>query len=212
LRGRGGSDAGYDFAVNPQQPCPPQFPNGYQPQPPRKKSKAWWIVLLALSPFVICIVGLVAGAVGGAFSGGDDSAGAPSTNATGTPVAPRVTTVRPAIACESAPPGVVGYLNASLSNQGYSLANAQQVTRAENGDQYVGGDIMQGDRRISSSDVWLVRGGVTYALSSDARKLSGVGDGRDLPGPKPAMSVGPSAGDDWGFGVQECVNTARRGR
>lgn len=188
----------------------------YSPQQRKKPVSPWvWIGLILV---IIAVAWAGCAALVGRQSEPSRAAAPAATTSTRVTAAFPITTsatvatsrASAPVACETAPSGVVGFLNAALSDGGYSLALAQQVTRPANGDQYIGGDIMRGETRVSSSDVWLIREGVPYALSSDARKLSGLVDGRRLPGPKPTTLLGPSAGDEWGSGVQECVNAARR--
>ncbi|MGY1865267.1 hypothetical protein [Nocardia gipuzkoensis] len=61
---------------------------------------------------------------------------------------------------------------------------------------------MQGTRKVSSADVWIVDGPAVYALSSDARRRTTLPDGRQV----------ASAGDNYGTKVQGCVTTAERTR
>lgn len=184
--------------MNPQQPYPVQPPQA--PQSPKKGTRPWlWLGAIAVA------LALLWGGCAVAMKGEGKTARTATTSrptAVGVDATARATAASaPAVRCESAPDGSVAFLNAALSNKGYSLANAQQVTAA-NGDRYVGGDIMRGGVKASSADVWLLRADVPYALSSDARKLSGLADGRGL----------ASAGDEWGSAVQECVVAAGRGK
>ncbi|MGX7730897.1 hypothetical protein ACWPOB_16730 [Rhodococcus sp. 2H158] len=75
----------------------------------------------------------------------------------------------------------------------------------EDGVTYVAGNIHDspGDR-VSSADVWALRSGALFSLSSDARSRSAAVDGRDV--------LGLSAGDEYGSLVQDCVVTSVRNR
>ncbi|CAM3538544.1 hypothetical protein TSOC111612_01575 [Tsukamurella ocularis] len=196
--------------MNPQ---PPQYPSGYPPpQPPKKATSPWvWIGLIVL------VLALLLGACVGLGSMVSDSkvkvestvatfGAAPTSDkavASGVPTTPRV-----AARCEEVPSGTLGFLGAVLGNEGLSLAMPQQVT-APNGDRYVAGHIMRGAERVSSSDVWLVRSDVTYALTTDARKYSGLADGRRIGGGADRTMTGAvSAGDAYGEAVQACVLAA----
>ncbi len=192
-------------------PEPPQYPSAYPPpRPPKKPTSPWgWIALIVL--VVALLLGSCVGL--GSMITVDDEENAPTAlgsaptssgaDASAAPTSPRV-----AARCEEVPSGTLGFLGAALGNEGLSLAMAQQVT-APNGDRYVAGHIMRGDERVSSSDVWLVRSAVTYALSTDARKYSGLADGRRIGGGADRTMTGAvSAGDAYGEAVQACVLAA----
>ena len=76
--------------------------------------------------------------------------------------------------------------------------NAQSVTAP--GDMtYIGGNIEAADGvRTPRADVWLVRHGAVFALSSDARRRTLLPDGSDF----------ASAGDEYGVAVIDCVREA----
>ncbi len=95
-------------------------------------------------------------------------------------------------------------MNSYLAPTGQTLADTF-VVESPAGYTYLGGNIMEGETKNSSADVWIAEDGlVTYALSGSAREeTQELEDGRDL---------GLSAGDDYGLAVQECTIAAFRAR
>lgn len=65
---------------------------------------------------------------------------------------------------------------------------------------YLGANIIQGQDRVSSADVWVKADGALYALSGSANELSDFPDARD--------ELGLSAGNKHGQRVQDCVIAA----
>ncbi|GAB4586930.1 hypothetical protein [Nocardia sp. IFM 10818] len=120
--------------------------------------------------------------------------------------AARDTTTTPAFApgqarsplCKAVPDQYLSVINASFNQSTYQLGNPWSI---QDGDRWwIGGHIMDGDRRVSSADVWVADGPLLVSLSGGARRNSTLLDGRDL------LSL--SAGDEEGIAVQNCV-TAR---
>lgn len=109
-----------------------------------------------------------------------------------------------AAACKPASQALIDQVDAHLARTGQTLADAFVVDSPE-GYQYVGGNIMEGETKNSSADVWIAQDGwVIYALSGSAREETPqLADARDL---------GLSAGDEYGQAVQECTITAERAR
>lgn len=103
-----------------------------------------------------------------------------------------------------APQDLVDQVNAQLAPSGQHLMDTFVVDSPE-GYQYVGGNIMEGETKNSSADVWIAKDGfVIYALSGSAREETPqLGDGRDL---------GLSAGDEYGEPVMGCTVAAERAR
>ncbi|WP_336819873.1 hypothetical protein [Gordonia sp. MMO-8] len=97
--------------------------------------------------------------------------------------------------CKAAPDATVALITAALTDSGLSLANAQAVD-GEDGAVYIAANIMQGDKREHSAEVWATKDGKTVALSSNARSETSLRDGRKL---------GLSAGDSYGSAAQQCV-------
>lgn len=116
-----------------------------------------------------------------------------------TPAQPPPVPVLPAN-CVVASQDLVDQVNAQLG--GPTLSETFVIESPEDYT-YVGGNIMEGDKRLSSADVWIAQEGfVTFALSGSAREYTPrLGDGRDL---------GLSAGDEYGQAVQECTIAALR--
>lgn len=129
------------------------------------------------------------------------------------PEAPAQTTTKPTAAaaattttkvtladCRRATPEQTELIAAAL-NTGLTLGPSF-VETSPDGDVYVGANIMRGEERVSSADVWVLRNRQPYALSSDARSRSALADGRKL------VDSGKrklSAGDQYGAKVQDCV-------
>ncbi|WP_156161654.1 DUF732 domain-containing protein [Nocardia vulneris] len=97
--------------------------------------------------------------------------------------------------CQPAPDGVVSTINGAFKNSAYRLADVSAIQVGEL--LWVGGNIMNGATKVSSADVWISKGPVTYAISGDARRQTTLPDGRDV--------LNVSAGDDDGIAVQGCV-------
>ena len=106
--------------------------------------------------------------------------------------------------CTPASPELVDQVNAQLADTGQTLSDTFVMTSPE-GYQNVGGNIMEGDKKTSSADIWIAKDGfVVYALSGSARdETPQLADGRDL---------GLSAGDEYGQAVQECTIQAELAR
>ena len=176
------------------------------------------------SPFMLAGIGVVLmfGLVGQVLTGcgsSEETAATSSVDAPTrtspismtTPSAPPVaSTPAPALAtevpewCEGAPQDLVDQVNSYLTPTGQTLADTF-VVESPAGYTYLGGNIMEGETKNSSADVWIAEDGlVTYALSGSAREeTQELEDGRDL---------GLSAGDDYGLAVQECTIAAFRAR
>lgn len=157
---------------------------------------------------VVAALGLVAllGAIG---SDDDSSASSPTTTQVFIPklsasaVAPLP--ARPAsAACIPATSEIVDQVNANLAPTGQTISDVFVVTSPE-GYQYVGGNIMEGETKNSSADVWVAQEDfVIYALSGSAREATPqLADGRNL---------GLSAGDEYGEAVMTCTIQAERAR
>lgn len=97
--------------------------------------------------------------------------------------------------CKAAPEATVALITAALKDTSLSLANAQAVD-GKDGAVYIAANIMQGDKREHSAEVWATKGAGTFALSSNARSETSLVDGRRL---------GLSAGDTYGRAAQQCV-------
>lgn len=83
------------------------------------------------------------------------------------------------IPCHEAPAKAVEMIEASFTNAEH-LVNTQSVY-GPSASVVIGGNIDNADgSRMSSRDSWLLRGGVLYALTSDARRHTLLPDGRDL--------------------------------
>lgn len=109
----------------------------------------------------------------------------------------------PAAGCDPAPADLVDQVNGHLAANGESLIDTFVVTGID-GYVYVGGNIVEGDTKVSSADVWVAQDGfVLHALSGSAREHTPLADGRNL---------GLSAGDEYGQAVQDCVIAAERAR
>ena len=120
--------------------------------------------------------------------------------ATSTPAAALAATTATDVACKDAPDKTVKLIEAALTTSGQTLANAQAV---EAGDViYIGANIMEGEKREHSAEVWASKGAAVYALSSNARKSTSLPDGRKI--------LGANAGDQYGAAVQQCVVKALR--
>lgn len=164
------------------------------PEPRRRTA------LLAGAAFAVAVVvaGIVA-AVVISNSGDDSSAAAPAPMTTRPIVIGGRTTAAPTTAaqpgCAPAPLGVVATINDSLTSPG-ALTETAMVTDAQ-GRQWIGANITHDGKKLSSADVWVVNGGIIYALSGGARGNSTLHDGRHL--------LNLSAGDEAGLAVQSCV-------
>ncbi|PRC43896.1 hypothetical protein C6A85_000000102995 [Mycobacterium sp. ITM-2017-0098] len=130
-----------------------------------------------------------------------------------TPPAPPIAAPAPAPAlatevpadCTPASQDLVDQVNAQLAPSGQMLADTFMKVSPD-GYIYVGGNIMKGETKTSSADVWVANdsGLVLYALSGSARyETPSLADGRNL---------GLSAGDEIGLAVQECSIAAYRVR
>ncbi|APE36421.1 hypothetical protein BOX37_23600 [Nocardia mangyaensis] len=97
--------------------------------------------------------------------------------------------------CVEAPDQYVAVIDAAFNDSGHSLGEPWAI---RDGDRWwIGGHIMEGERRVSSADVWVTDGPAVFALSGGARRNSMLVDGRD--------PLGLNAGDDIGLAVQSCV-------
>lgn len=191
----------------PPRPGPPGPPYPARPQPPRKSNAGVWIIL--------AIVGLLIALCGGcgAMLGNNDRAedSATTTGATTYAAAPappttarRATSTAPAFApgqprsprCVTAPDQYVAAINGAFNNSAYVLGPAWAIQSGKYW--WISANIMEGDRRVSSADVWVAEGPLVFALSGDARRNTMLVDGRDL--------LNLSAGDDDGLAVQACVS------
>lgn len=120
------------------------------------------------------------------------------------PTGPVVATEVPE-SCTPASQELVDQIDGHLGPTGQTLADTFVVVSPE-GYQYVGGNIMEGDTKNSSADVWIAdeTGFVLCALSGSARdETPQLADGRNL---------GLSAGDEYGQAVQECAIASYRAR
>ena len=166
------------------------------PEPRRRTA------LLAGAAFAVAVVvaGIVA-AVVISNSGDDSSAAAPPPMTTrpivigGTATTAAVPATAARAGCERAPLGVIATINDSLTAPG-ALTETAMVTDAQ-GRQWIGANITHDGTKLSSADVWVVNGGIIYALSGGARGNSTLHDGRHL--------LNLSAGDEAGLAVQHCV-------
>ncbi|WP_181063734.1 hypothetical protein [Nocardia nova] len=130
---------------------------------------------------------------------------APATT-TAAPPAPLPTSAAPAVVpgasrsprCQPVPDRYLAAVNGSFTDSRYSLSNAWAINGSDG--VWIGGHIMDGDRRVSSADVWYAKGAAVWSLSGGARRNSQLPDGRHI--------LNLSAGDDDGIAVQGCV-TAR---
>lgn len=99
--------------------------------------------------------------------------------------------------CTAASEQLLAQIEAGITEAGLRLADGY-IEQGEAGSQYFGANFFDEEgKRVSSADVWLLKGGVVYSLSSDARSRSSFPDGRRSPG--------ASAGDEFGQRVQDCV-------
>lgn len=119
------------------------------------------------------------------------------------PTGPFVATEVPE-SCIAASQDLVDQIDGQLAPSGQTLADTFAVMSPD-GYVYVGGNIMEGETKNSSADVWVAKDGfVVWALSGSAREETPqLADGRDL---------GLSAGDQYGQAVQECSIAAYRAR
>ena len=192
----------------PVQPVSP--PHSPYPTPAAARSKSrrtLWITLGAVFGFLF-FVGIIASAVGGVESSSADDEAAetytPPRTTTPLPPAPATPTrTRAPIVCDVAPDALVATIAGSLNDSSLSLGPAFSVYSRRDGLTYIGANIMRGDERESSADVWIEDDGAIYSMSSSAREYSLLPDGRDL------LPVLVSAGDEYGSQVQTC---AARGR
>ena len=114
------------------------------------------------------------------------------------PTAQETTTTTPrAASCATASETYVAVINASFKEQGLSLSSPAYAVEAPGGLTYIGANIMRGDIKESSADVWVARDVAVFSLSGSAREYSTLPDGRRL--------LDASAGDDYGTEVQDCV-------
>lgn len=187
---------------------PPSAPRPPYPTPAAARSKsrrALWIALGSVFGFLF-IVGIIASAVGGAEpSSADDEAAETYTPRPTTPLPPPVTptSTQAPIVCDVAPDALVATIAGSLNDSSLSLGPAFSVYSRRDGLTYIGANIMRGDERESSADVWIEDDGAIYSMSGSAREYSLLPDGRDV------LPVMVSAGDEFGSQVQTC---AARGR
>ncbi|AHH16609.1 hypothetical protein NONO_c18090 [Nocardia nova SH22a] len=159
-------------------------------------------MLLAAAAFLaaVVIVGAVGAIVLARTSSDTSAAPVPTTTrapalstAPAAPIAPTTTTA--AAGCQPAPFGVLVTINNALTSPGVLTETAMVTDPA--GRQWIGGNITHNGTRLSSADVWVVNGGIIYALSGGARGNSTLHDGRHL--------LNLSAGDEAGIAVQDCV-------
>jgi hypothetical protein len=139
------------------------------------------------------------------------STAAPTTTAPATTSAPTTapaatTTAAPFIppGCTPADPGDVERITAGLKR---GSALGETFVAAVGARKWINGNVYDGNRRLSSADVWIAEAnGTVYALSGGARDLTTFADGRKLPDR-------PSAGDDVATALQkQCVEPALQAR
>lgn len=129
-----------------------------------------------------------------------------ATTTASAPPAPAPTSVAAAVVpgaarsarCQPVPDRYLAIVNAGFTNSTYALANSWAINGSDG--VWIGGHIMDGDKRVSSADVWYAKGPAVWSLSGGARRNSQLPDGRH--------TLNLSAGDDDGIAVQGCV-TAR---
>lgn len=129
---------------------------------------------------------------------------APTTTVTSV-IAPVAPAPAPAAAvpagCTPAAENYTTPIGGSLTDPTHTLANTYTVEGADDL-VYIGANIMQGEKRVSSADVWVAKGPAIYSLSGGARENSALVDGRKV------LKV--SAGDEYGEAVQKCVIAGMR--
>lgn len=199
-----------------------QTPAGWYPDPSGAGGQKYWdgqrwidsaasagSTAKLSSKTVLIVVGVLAvvllGGLVAAWPSGEPSrpSSSPSTSAPVLVPQRTPTTATPIAECAAADPDLVAQIEGQLGGD-HTLADAFQVDSTESGYLYVGGNIMDGETKVSSSDVWIAEDGfVLYALSGTAREMTPLADGRDL---------GLSAGDDFGLAVQDCTQVAERAR
>ncbi|MFE7798988.1 hypothetical protein [Nocardia sp. NPDC057440] len=151
-------------------------------------------------------------AISAAALAGCESTGNPVAVTTTPPLPTRTTTTAPATKpslptapavaptphgrCNLVPDHILARINNAFADRSHQLGTPYALDGAD-GLVWVGGNIMQGDTKVSSADVWVVSGFTIYALSGDARRRTALPDGRHV--------LDVSAGDDDGIAVQACV-------
>lgn len=189
----------------------PQQPSWATPsQPPSQPSrwKTWHKVVLGVIAafFVVVVIAAIAGGSsdddnkGSASSTRSTSATAETTTAaapttTTAVAAPPPATAAPTSNCADASLATVQAIEGSLIDPTQTLANTFSVTTGDL--TYIGANIMEGETKASSADVWVAQGSAIYAVSGSARDMSSLPDGRKV--------LDVNAGDESGQQVQECV-------
>lgn len=178
----------------------PGYPYPYQqPQPPKKPTttRTVMIVLGTIAAVGLVLVTLMMTEM---TKDAMDEA-APTTSeavAAPTPALAPPSTATATVPCQEAPSMIVDSINAAFTN-GETLQNLAAVDLPD-AMQYVGGDIFEGDRRVSSSDRWLVSNGVVYAVSLDARERTLLPDGTDMQ---------PTGWEAYHAAFEDCVAAVR---
>lgn len=200
----------------PSDPQQPSWATPPQPHPQPSRWKTWHKVVLGVIAafFVIVVIAAIAGGSSdddnkGSSSSTRSTSASASTPETTTAAAPTTTTAvaapppataAPTSTCADAPAAVVQAIEGSLIDSTQTLTNTFSVTTGHL--TYIGANIMEGETKASSADVWVAQGGAIYAVSGSARDMSSLPDGRKV--------LDVSAGDEWGQQVQECVIAAGR--
>lgn len=171
-------------------------------EPEQKKRNLRYLAIIGVIIVAIVVVSII---VNGQSDSEEDANRGAATTTAAAPVtseaeAPAVQTTAAAQAsCRPAPDQLTTIIASSLNDSGLSLGPAFVVS-APGGLTYVGANIMRGDTKESSADVWVEKDGAVFALSGSAREYSLLPDGRRI--------TDASAGDDYGIAVQNCT-TAR---
>ncbi|EEN87731.1 hypothetical protein RHOER0001_5300 [Rhodococcus erythropolis SK121] len=102
------------------------------------------------------------------------------------------------VGCYPAPDLFVDAITKRLNEPSQSITNAFALQNGENLI-YISAHIVEGGKRVSSADVWVVDRdfGSIYAVSDQAVSLTSMSDA--------PTDLGVDVADQWGQQVQECV-------